>query len=262
MLLFSSHILQIFNIPNGTKGISIPIPPTSLVKVLAEFQAINADEVTVHKGESVQILGFDREKNFYFVRKLIYPHDDGWIPSHILQNPMDPTPIKKPWSFRFKRPSFNKRSDKEHPPSPLLSGDHQSHSKDPDSIRASPIIGLFGTGSVEDVMDLFDESAPVFCHELKNVKCRSGETVILQCQLCITPSNKFDPMVVFWKDAFGHVIRTGPRYQVIFSESNGTCILQIEECRLSDSGRYTCTASNDAGSSTTSAVISVTGNFK
>ncbi|CAL8069824.1 unnamed protein product [Orchesella dallaii] len=240
----------IFNIPNGTKGLSIPIPPTSLVKVLGEFQAVNADEVTVHKGESVQILGFDREKNFYFVRKLIYPHDDGWIPAHILQNPLDPTTsIKKPWSFRFKRPSFNKR-EKEH--APLV-----SEPKD-ESIRASPIIGLFGTGSVEDVMDLFDESAPVFCRELKNVKCQSGETVILQCQLFMTSTNKFEPMVVFWKDAFGHVIRTGPRHQVIFSESDGTCILQIEECRMSDSGRYTCTASNDAGSSTTSAVISVT----
>lgn len=201
--------MQIFNFPNGAKGVSIPIPPTSLVKVLAEFQAINADEVTVHKGESVQILGYDKEKNFYFVRKLIYPHEDGWIPSYILQNPLDPTPIKKPWSFRFKRPSFNKR-EKDQPPSPLLtpsSDQQQPLSQNDDSVRSSPTMGLFGTGSVEDVMDLFDETAPVFCHELKNVRCQSGETVILQCQLCITPSNKFEPMVVFWKDAFGHVIR-------------------------------------------------------
>jgi hypothetical protein len=114
--------------------------------------------------------------------------------------------------------------------------------------------------STEDVMDLYDEMSPVFCHELQNARCQSGEEVVLQCQLCVpfSQSSGFESApVVFWKDAFGHVIKNCDTHQVTFSQTTGLCTLCIPQCRLSDSGRYICTASNEHGSASTSAVLSV-----
>lgn len=201
------------------------------------------------KGESVQILGVDHQKGYYFIRKLIYPHDDGWVPLNILQNPNDGG--KKPWSFRFRKPSFSKK-EKEN----SQNGHVRSHSQGSGNGISSGI----GGGSSEDVMDLFDEHTPVFCHELRNLKCLSGEEVTLQCQLCVSNNNnKFEAPVIFWKDAFGHVIRNCASHEVRYSEDDGLCTLRILESRVSDSGRYTCTATSDAGSGSTSAVLSVTG---
>jgi hypothetical protein len=86
----------------------------------------------------------------------------------------------------------------------------------------------------------------------------SGEQVTLQCRLYMNPN---EPCVVTWKDAFGHAIRSGPRHQISFNETSGICSLSIEEVRLSDSGTIYCIAANDAGTTSTSALVSVTGKF-
>ena len=207
------------------------------MRVLADFRALKSDEVTVYKGDSVQILGLDQTKGYYFIRKLQSSNNsdydsEGWLPPHVLQNPGNynsSSNSKKPWSFRFMR---------------------KSNRRDKDLHRVI-------CGSSEDVVeDLLDEFVPVFSHDLQPIKCMSGEQISLQCRLYMNPN---EPLVVTWKDAFGHVIRSGPRHQITFNETSGISTLTIQEVRLSDSGTVYCIAANDVGTTSTSALISVTG---
>ncbi|XP_021962830.1 kalirin isoform X3 [Folsomia candida] len=286
-----------------SKAQGIPLPPSSVVKVSRDFKTSSPSkhphQLSVTKGESVQILGVDYDQELYFVRRLIYPHHDGWLPATIFTE----VP-KKPNSWSF--PGFRKRnsltcnsqqvpnsstnqnnnnnnSKTSTTPSPKtqsLSSHQQRQTNKNDDIDGEPfqlpgVVNIHNNssrvkdGSTENTTYLFDE-APVFCHELQNIKVASGEEAVLQCQLCVsslvdleatshhplqTPS---PPPVIFWKDAFGHVIRHSESHQVTFSQGNGICSLRILQARVSDSGRYTCTASNEHGSASSSAVLSVT----
>lgn len=92
---------------------SVPIPPSSIVRVCRDFNGAKGtpDPVTVFKGESVQILGFDAEHQLYFVRRLIYPHEDGWLPKSTFTEL--PKKSNSSWSFRFrKRSSFSSQLTK------------------------------------------------------------------------------------------------------------------------------------------------------
>jgi len=153
---------------------------------------------------------------------------------------------KKPWSFRFRKPSFTKKDQKE----PLVPLDCVL---DTTVVTSDPVT----LSSYDD-----DEYTPVFIQHLeKSVKCLSGDQVILQCVLSTSTNNRLyknDPPVIFWKDAFGHLIRSNENHTVSFSEDDGLCSLRIHHARLSDSGRYTCTAVTDGGSASTTGVLSVT----
>ncbi|CAG7734745.1 unnamed protein product, partial [Allacma fusca] len=215
----------------------IPIPPGSVVKALSDFQAVKPEEASVTKGELVQILGMNHKIGYYFVRKFEISNSEGWSPASVLQHPtlcLDScTSGRKPWSFRFRmKPHF--------------------HRRDKDSVNSS----LCGPADLidGDVVDLVDELVPVFSVELQSVRFQSGERVVLQCQIRVV---RKESVVVEWKDAFGHVIRNSNRHEVTFNE-DGVATLIIYECRVYDSGRLTCIATTDAGSNSTSCVLSVT----
>ena len=238
---------------------------------MADSQAIKPEEVTVSKGELVQVLGVNLNFSYYYVRRSNNANAEGWAPAMVLQYPipaninsvtgMTPTTnavisnsetgnnnnnhnsghTKKPWSFRFRmKPSFSRRSTEK--------GLNNSN-------NASNGNGNFG-GFTEDVVGLIDEYLPTFPVELQSARYQSGERVVLQCQVQTKSS---DPVIVEWKDAFGHAIRNSNRHEVTFNEEDGIASLIIHECRVSDSGRLTCVATSDAGSNSTSCVLSVAG---
>lgn len=262
---------------------------------MTDFQALKNDEISVTKGDSVQILGLDQSNGYYYVRKLsiIMPNstnlntennstnsnnnsNDGWLPPHILQyqlvrdNNNSSQNVKKLWTFRLKKfanfHSSSKRNniDNNHKDKDILmmntslNNDSASISSSSSATNSPNTNHRIIYGSAENVVDLMDELRPMFWKELENIKCTSGDTITFQCQVYINPN---EPCMVKWQDAFGYVLRNGPRTNVMFDESTGICTLTIYETRLSDSGRFTCTATSiTCGTcSITSAVLSVTG---
>ena len=228
--------------------------------------------MTVSKGELVQVIGVNLNFSYYYVRKLNNANSEGWAPAMVLQYPIPIPPninsvnvmttpmntvvsldagnngnsnnagqTKKPWSFRFRmKPSFSRRSTEKG----LNSSNNASN----------------GNGNMscftEDLVGLIDEFLPTFPVELQSARYHSAERVVLQCQV---QTNSSDPVIVEWKDAFGHAIRNSHRHDVTFNEEDGIASLIIHECRVSDSGRLTCVATNDAGSNSTSCVLTVVG---
>lgn len=112
---------------------------------------------------------------------------------------------------------------------------------------------MVSTEPSDNVIDLFEKSSPVFCHEMQDVAVRSGDEACLECQMLVP----LKPVTnVLWKDAFGHVIKQSDKHVVTFENTSGRCTLRILKCGMSDAGRYVCTATNDHGSASTSAVLS------
>jgi kalirin len=109
-----------------------------------------------------------------------------------------------------------------------------------------------------------DESLPYFSSSLEStsspVRCFSGSEAKFQCILHLqqpSPAVK-EPPVIFWKDGFGHLLRNEGRTVIQFDSSTGLCSLSIGQSRLSDCGRYTCTAVTEGGSASTTGTLQVT----
>ncbi|KAF5301257.1 hypothetical protein FQR65_LT00957 [Abscondita terminalis] len=92
-------------------------------------------------------------------------------------------------------------------------------------------------------------SPPVFILPLTDTVLQEGSKFTFICQVRGNPT----PTVAWYKD--GMPIDNNPDYQTSFDE--GTCTLTIEETFAEDSAKYTCKASNQAGSTETSAILSV-----
>lgn len=256
---------------------TICLPPGTVVRILSDFSApTSCNQVSVTHGESVQILEHDELLKKYFVRKLSNPeNEDGWIPFSVIHSTTNTvnnesngdstgsnhqtvsSNNKKLWPFKFRKPSFSgKQREKENAANNAINGG---------SLIGTQFTRYSSSGNNgscgENNVDFFDEKLPFFAEEVKPMKCESGEQVRLSCQLLVSPNEiNTEPVTVFWKDAFGHVIRDDKKkHSLSFSQQTGVCHLIISDCRLSDSGRYTCTATNDAGSCSTSGVLTVLG---
>ncbi|XP_051161941.1 muscle M-line assembly protein unc-89 isoform X2 [Leptopilina boulardi] len=101
----------------------------------------------------------------------------------------------------------------------------------------------------EDDKFLLISEAPRFTVKLDNAIIQEGEQFTFKCHVIGYP----EPEVVWLKD--GMSIINNPDYLTDYNQ--GICTLTIEETFTEDSAKFTCKASNDAGSTETDAVLTV-----
>lgn len=91
-----------------------------------------------------------------------------------------------------------------------------------------------------------------FCLQaLKNTNVTEGESVTLECQISGHPS----PIIMWLREDYK--IESSIDFQVTYE--NGFARLVIREAFAEDSGRFTCTATNEAGTVSTSCFLLVQG---
>lgn len=95
---------------------------------------------------------------------------------------------------------------------------------------------------------------PSFTRKLKETNGLSGSSVVMECKVYGSP-----PISVVWFHD-GNEISSGRKYQTTLTDN--TCALTVNMLEESDSGNYTCIATNVAGSDECSAPLTVRGRFK
>ncbi|XP_021922834.1 triple functional domain protein-like isoform X3 [Zootermopsis nevadensis] len=241
----SPHLVESLALPMMSSG--------SVVKVAADFHAIEGDELAASRGETVQIITFSPVRG-YLVRR-VGDGEEGWLPAHILshhhhhQTGSDVTLPRKPWSFRFRKPNFS-------------GGGQRGERRSFDGVMGSPLLSMSSRGN----KSLIPECAappPEFQDRLCDVCVPHGGKVELKCRLQCSSQCEVGDVNVTWNKCTTEtgetaVIRNGGRHSISMLD-DGFMSLVIENCQLTDAGEYSCVASNDAGSSVTSAWLCITG---
>lgn len=93
--------------------------------------------------------------------------------------------------------------------------------------------------------------APRFTVKLDNAIIQEGEQFTFKCHVAGYP----EPEVCWYKD--GISIINNPDYLTDYNQ--GLCTLTIEETFTEDSAKFTCKATNDAGSTETESILTVRG---
>lgn len=87
---------------------------------------------------------------------------------------------------------------------------------------------------------------------LKNVTVTEGESVTLECQISGQPT----PVVMWFREDYQ--IESSIDFQISYKD--GIARMLIREAFAEDSGRFSCTATNEAGTISTSCYLLVKGN--
>lgn len=107
----------------------------------------------------------------------------------------------------------------------------------------------FGADICQAELAIIDK--PRFIKELQSVQSAINKKIHLECQV-----DEDRKVTVSWtKD--GNRIPPGKDYKIYFEDKIAS--LEIPLSKLKDSGTYTCTASNEAGSSSSSATVTIRG---
>lgn len=86
---------------------------------------------------------------------------------------------------------------------------------------------------------------------LKNINVTEGESLTLECQISGHPS----PVIMWFREDYK--IESSIDFQISYED--GRAQLLIREAFAEDSGRFTCTATNEAGTVSTSCYLLVQG---
>nr|CAD7426990.1 unnamed protein product [Timema monikensis] len=234
----------------GDSSTASLIPPGSVVKVLAEFRALRPGELVANKGECVQIVAYNPQRGYLVLRQS--DAEEGWLPAHVLSP--QAVVARKPWSFRFRKPSFS-------------GGGHRGERRSFDGgLNTSPLLSQNSKQSDRFILEC-PLPAPEFQEVLSNTSALCSGRAELRCKLSCSASCEMTDVSVTWRrlgfhksaaSEAGTIIRHGERY-IVGTMDDGTCYLVIENCQPSDTGEYTCTACNETGSATTSAYLTVSG---
>lgn len=92
---------------------------------------------------------------------------------------------------------------------------------------------------------------PRFTVKLDNAIIQEGEQYVFKCHVVGIP----EPEICWYKD--GMSIINNPDYLTDYNQ--GICTLTIEETFTEDSAKFTCKATNEAGSAETEATLTVKG---
>lgn len=185
--------------------------PGTLARLVCEWPDLSL-------GDIVHIIRYDPIQGY-----LVHTNthlEEIWLPAHVLS-----IYNRKPWSFRFRKPSFTT---------------HGRRSVD-------------GTSYQESVIS--EVSCPEFLDKIKNLTSQCGSKVVFKCRVKQCGGN----MKISWRKTEPDpcVMRNSGRF-VISRTDDGGATLVINNTRLSDSGSYLCTVSNEIGSTQCSAVLTIT----
>uniref|UniRef100_A0A8C3LPC4 non-specific serine/threonine protein kinase n=1 Tax=Chrysolophus pictus TaxID=9089 RepID=A0A8C3LPC4_CHRPC len=225
---------------------------TSSMVVIKDYYALKEDEICVNQGEVVQILAINQQ-NMFLVYQPANDHSpaaEGWIPGNILAPLTKSTTdnsdgsIKKSCSWHTLR--MRKRAEKE------SSGKNEANGPR----KSKDILGNKVSVKVS-VPPCFSSVAPEFLVPLVDITCLLGDTVMLQCKVCGRPKP-----TITWKGPDQNILDNDNTIYNVYCicSDSGELMLKICNVMPQDSGIYTCVATNEHGTASTSATIKVQGN--
>uniref|UniRef100_A0A671LZ12 non-specific serine/threonine protein kinase n=1 Tax=Sinocyclocheilus anshuiensis TaxID=1608454 RepID=A0A671LZ12_9TELE len=203
----------------------------STMLVTQDYVALKEDEISVYQGEVVQTLASNQQNMFLVFRAATEqgPAAEGWIPGYVLGS------LKTVLYLSIRKSSSWHTA---------LRIRRKSEKREKEGRKES---------KPENVSDLFAAVPPEFVIPLSEVVCDRGDSVTLRCKICGQPKAS-----VCWRGPDQSTLSNGGRYTLTHSET-GEVILRISPAILDDSGTYTCIASNDVGSVTSTAYLRVLG---
>uniref|UniRef100_A0A665TUZ8 non-specific serine/threonine protein kinase n=1 Tax=Echeneis naucrates TaxID=173247 RepID=A0A665TUZ8_ECHNA len=238
----------------------------STMLVTHDYMAVKEDEISVSQGEVVQILASNQQNMFLVFRAATEqgPAAEGWIPGFVLGHTSAIVPdcpegsIKKSSSWHTSL-RIRKKSEKKEKEAKKETKLENGYRKSRDglankvSVKVSVLVDLRKLFSIL----LFDFSSlpvpPEFLVPLSDVTCDSGESVTLRCKICGRPR-----ATVTWKGPNQSNLTNNGHFSIAYSDT-GEATLRILGVASEDDGIYTCVATNDLGSITSSASLRVLG---
>ncbi|RXN22873.1 triple functional domain isoform X5 [Labeo rohita] len=237
---------------NGSESSSSSSVSTMLVT--QDYVALKEDEISVYQGEVVQILASNQQNMFLVFRAATEqgPAAEGWIPGYVLGHTSTIIPdypdgtLKKSSSWhtalRIRRKSEKRDKDGRKESKP-----ENGYRKSRDGSANKVSVKLLNPNYI------YDAVPPEFVVPLSEMVCDRGDSVTLRCKICGQPKAS-----VCWRGPDQSTLSNGGRHTITHSET-GEVTLRISPATLDDSGTYTCIASNDVGSVTSSAYLRVLG---
>ncbi|KAK7084957.1 hypothetical protein SK128_027775 [Halocaridina rubra] len=274
---------------------NVPLPAGTLVKVLADFTALREDEISVTRGEVIQVITSNALRGYLVHRAATNtsPAAEGWVAASVLlpssypdlptTPPASPTHTsaqyenqssKKPW-IKFRKPSFSKRDHQ--PPHPLRREEtvHEMPStRSPTSHHAVPsrqmTVSLINPYHAEiqnsNSVGLLKQDKPLSgCIPASPESPVRVLTPLRNVTVC--PGEPADMTCIItgtglWVEATTvswagpQGPLTDPRFE-IEQHRDGTLRLHVGSCRMTDAGEYTCTISCGGHSISCSARINL-----
>ncbi|XP_050733039.1 triple functional domain protein-like isoform X4 [Eriocheir sinensis] len=256
---------------------NVSLPAGTMVKVLADYTALKEDEISVSRGETIQIISSNASQGYLVHRAATSssPAAEGWVPSYVILPSANPevltsTPsspqhnlpsyesqIKKPW-MKFRKPSFSKREQHQHQRQPSLKKEEavpelpsvRSASHLPSRQMTVSLINPYHSDG-ENYCTPHSEKPPSGCvpaspespvriiSPLRNVTVCPGEPAEMVCMISVA-GLWLESTIVTWSGPHGQL--TDPRFEME-QHRDGTLSLHLGSCRVTDAGEYTCTIS-------------------
>lgn len=234
---------------NGSESSSSSSVSTMLVT--QDYVALKEDEISVLQGEVVQILASNQQNMFLVFRASTDqgPAAEGWIPGYVLGHTSAIIPdcpdgtIKKSSSWHTSL-RIRKKPEKKEKEGRKETKLENGYRKSRDGLPNKVSVKLLNPNYIYDV-------APEFLVPLSDVTCDSGESATLRCKVCGRPKPS-----VTWKGPDQSTLGNNGHFSISYSET-GESTLRIVGVASEDDGVYTCVATNDLGSVTSSASLRV-----
>ncbi|CAE1271113.1 Kalirin,Rho guanine nucleotide exchange factor 25,Triple functional domain protein,Death-associated protein kinase 1,Death-associated protein kinase 3 [Acanthosepion pharaonis] len=215
----------------------------SLARVIADYSAIKEDEISVSKGEKVQILTTNQNNMFLVHRAAneVSPAAEGWIPGGVLGPIDEGGSLKKTsWQmFKLRKSSFKKEVDGKN------SLERKSRSLGRDGKLPSSTSKMTNSDFVYEV-------PPTIQQPLTNVTVNAGEVAVLTCRICGRPRPN-----ITWKTPDSQTIIPSVKIAISYSDENNEATLQLSDVTMADDGEYLCVGSSELGTVMTRAILTV-----
>uniref|UniRef100_A0A8C2IWH3 non-specific serine/threonine protein kinase n=1 Tax=Cyprinus carpio TaxID=7962 RepID=A0A8C2IWH3_CYPCA len=231
----------------------------STMLVTQDYVALKEDEINVGQGEVVQILASNQQNMFLVFRAATdqCPAAEGWIPGYVLGHTSTIIPdvpegsIKKPssWHTSLRIRKKSEKREKENKKEAKLENGYRK-SREGLTNKVSVKVTLMTTQIFVFNVIFLQKNILI---PLSDVTCDKGECVTLRCKVCGRPK-----ATVTWKGPDQKTLANNGHFSIAYSET-GEATLRIVGVTSEDDGMYTCIATNDIGSVTSSASLRVLG---
>ncbi|XP_061111620.1 triple functional domain protein isoform X1 [Conger conger] len=236
---------------NGSESSSSSNISTMLVT--QDYVAVKEDEINVYQGEVVQILASNQQNMFLVFRAANEqsPAAEGWIPGFVLGHTSAIIPdlpegtIKKSSSWHTSL-RIRKKSEKRDKDGKKDSKLENGYRKSREGLANKVSVKLLNPNYIYDV-------PPEFLVPLSDVTCDNGESVTLRCKVCGRPK-----AAVTWKGPDQNTLSNNGHFSIAYSDT-GEATLRVVGTSAEDDGMYTCVATNEVGTVSSSACLRVLG---
>uniref|UniRef100_A0A6Q2Y0A9 non-specific serine/threonine protein kinase n=1 Tax=Esox lucius TaxID=8010 RepID=A0A6Q2Y0A9_ESOLU len=245
----------------------------STMLVTQDYVALKEDEISVSQGEVVQILASNQQNMFLVFRAATEqgPAAEGWIPGYVLGHTSTIVPdpdgtIKKSssWHTTLRIRKKSEKKEKEGKKEGKLENGYRKSREGLTNKVSVKLISMsycwFSTFLQLLNPNYIYDGLPEFLVPLSEVTCDNGESVTLRCKVCGRPK-----ATITWKGPDQTSLTTNGHHSIAYRTA-GSCCLETGEATLrivgvssEDDGIYTCVATNNLGSVTSSASLRVLG---